>query len=457
MDIPEFIGDSQHSNLKEYAEISESIWSSELSIHSKQVELEYRQKTVLHARFGDLVTGQWRNWVDPTKYITAIQIDEVIRENKSIGIETHLISDSEEVFQIFPSSRTSKSLATQNLWAFDDESLRTIEDLFKMKSSRELITPEASAFSKLGARLGGKEPRKLIRKKLNIWQAVENVEATKVLWSRGESERVAAFLSRDIDQQINALSGVYDLSLFGEITEAALDADPKNVQSLNNRAIFFALIGDFEECQTLLAQARALSLEVIGVHHDPLFITTTTESLVQIVSEFSKPSEEGSNQLIGQLEEKYEQLSSLGPYQLDKAWVLRSLSDIRLFHEKRIRGDKQSNVMFQNEILVQVKHNRFVGASKNVFVLNLLEYITKLLAADAVVQERDSLLQERDALVQERDGLVQERDGLAQERDALVQERDAILSTKTWRWLKPLRTSVAWIRSLHRPNLFPRE
>jgi hypothetical protein len=428
MEIPEFKGDSKHFNLREYEVVSESIWSKDLSLFAKMVDLEYRQKTVLHARFGDLVTGQWNNWIDPRKYITALQIDEAIEKNKRLGIKTCLISDSQEVFQIFPRSKAPNVSALQNEWGFDVESLNTIEDLFRMKSSRELIAPEASAFSSLGARLGGKEVKKLTRSKINIWQAIENLEATKVLWSQGVPEEVAAFLSRDIDQQINSLSGVYDVGLFGEISGAALLADPNNVQSLNNRVIFHALNGDFDECQNLLEKAMGISLGAIEIHHDPLFITLTTESLVHIISQFSGPSEINTNQLGIHLTEIQQRLSSLEPYQLDKNWVLRSLSDIIDFLNKHFGNDRVLTDLSRDGVLTKIQHNRFVGQSKNVFVLNLLDSIVKLLLTETWVQERDALVQER---------------------DALVQERDAIINTRTWRWLKPFRRWVARLIPLH--------
>jgi hypothetical protein len=377
MQLPEFEGDSRESNLRDYATCSEYVWSKEILAYQQRINTEYQKKSIIHCRFGDLVDGDWRNWVDPRKHITALQIEEVLQNNSLKGIPTHIISGSKEVFQVFPLAKVSGALGFDGLKKLNVESLQAITDLMAMKSSKEIFAPQESAFSVLGAKLGGKSARKLTRSKIDIRQAVENIKLTKILWSRVLSKKVGAFLSRDIDQQLNSLNGIYDLNLFGEITMEALVADPTNVASLSNRALFHSFSGNFGEVQKLLDQAKTVSLGVIDIHHDPLFFTLTTECLVRMISQFSQWGEASNNQLANQLEEIFKEMEVLGPYQLDKHWVLNSLRQIKFDYEKRIRRDAEAASSFCSAIVIQLTQSGFRGRSRDVLVLNVLETILR--------------------------------------------------------------------------------
>jgi len=65
---------------------------------------------------------------------------------------------------------------------------------------------------------------------------------------------------------------------------------------------------------------------------------------------------------------------------------------------------------------------------------------------DTLEAERNGLITERDGLAAERNGLVAERDGLATDRKGLVIERDGLINSRSWRFTKPLREFVAFIR-----------
>jgi hypothetical protein len=447
MKIPKIVGDSNALLLNSYSRVAESIWSPEVSEYSREFDREYKTISVLHCRFGDLVTGEWRNWVEPSKYITALQIEEVVQANATSGAQTQLVSDSMEIFQLFPGLYISKDLRAEKRINLNPESLQLVTDLMRMKSSKEVLAPEASAFSTFGARLGGKEVGTLRRSRIDIWQAMENAEKTKALWSRLRSRNRGAFISRDIDQQVNSLGGIYDLPVFGEVTKAAFEADPTNVVSINNRAIFFALSGDRAECEGLTSLAKEKSLGVIKIHHDPLFMTLAVESLSNLILLLHQASGVAGGSKGLELGLMNPGLRDLEPYQLDKKWVIESFDRMFLELDKQQYRDSDSNSGFYSEILLQALFGRFNGPLKSVFFLNVIQSIMSSLFPDALVNERDALVHERDALVHERDALVHERDALVHERDALVNERDLIIATKTWRWSKPARALVAWVRA----------
>lgn len=389
MRVPKFTEDSVSSQLADFAKTSDSIWSAEVSAYGKALADEYKDLCVLHCRFGDLVTGQWRNWVDPSKYITALQIDELLKQNSNIGVPTHIVSDSREIFELFEGLGSPQNKSLDYLIQLNTGSRLIVKDLFILRSCKEVVAPEASAFSTIGARIGGKEPRKLTRPEADIWRVADQVKRTKALWSRMPSENRGAFISRDIDQLVNSLSGIYDLQTFGAVAKAALAADPKNVVSLNNLAVFYALVGDRINCESLIALAKEYSVSVEKVHHDPLFFTLTTEYVTQLIFFMQQTDRKGPT--LGDSE--YPQIKSdmleLEPYQLDKNWINESLMHITLELNKRDAEEPRIHPRLYAEVLNRLLVARFTAPIRPIMILNIVQTVLAELSSEAQKQERE--------------------------------------------------------------------
>ena len=415
MKLPKFAGDSHASLLADYARVSDSIWSRQVQDYARGVAEEYRNVCILHGRFGDLVTGQWNNWVDPSKYITALQIEEVLLENANNCIPTQLISDSEELLRLFPRIFKPKSGIFDSSLDLSSDSRQLVTDLMRMKCSKEVVGPELSAFSTFGARLGGKEVRKLKRPRVNIWQVSNLAQKTEILWSRAPSQNKSLFISRDIDQYLNSLSGIHDLQVLGEVTMAALRADPANVVSLNNCAIFYALSGQKAKCENSISLAKKISLGVLNVHHDPMFMTLTSEYLSNVILLLSQKIEGAELSQGSKTPQINSEMLDLEPYQIDKQWVIESLGRINLHLNEQIDSDTFAMMEFSSEVLNRLLYLKFTGPVRNVFVFNVLQSILEGIFSNALAQELGS-----------------------------------ITETMTGRWTKAARGFLAWFRERRR-------
>jgi len=160
-------------------------------------------------------------------------------------------------------------------------------------------------------------------------------------------------------------------------------------------------------------------LGVIKIHHDPLFMTLACEYLSNLILLLHQGGVVAGASKSSELGPVNPGLRELEPYQLKKKWVIESFDRIFLELDKQKFRDSDSNFGFYSEILLQTLFGRFNGPLKSVFFLNVIQSILSSLFPDALVNERD----------------------------ALVNERAQIISTRTWRWSKPARALVAWVRA----------
>lgn len=380
---PAFIGDSTDEQARFYSSLAETIWSKSTLLLRRQVNTVFKDKTVLHARFGDLVEGAWRNYVEPSKYITGLQIDEAIRQGQSQKNFIFIISDSPSV-NSFVNSLQDKALVEEltRPTPLSPEVSALLEDLFKLEACSKILAPSGSAFSTLGAKLGAKKVLPLARKKLSITDSSTSALRTLKFWNDFQSSMRGPLVSRDIDQLVNGLKGIQNLNLFGDLTSKALKADPTNITSLCNHQVYLTLSGKSLSAFAIHLRARALSLISNLTHQDPqtlVQLTLLNCRLIYLIRARSNSRKLGIVRRVMArmgLNMSVLRLMTLTPYQIPHKFKLVAkeiLSNVRRGVFNRFENPYVGDLFSQ--MLTKIVTESFEISDNDIFSLNLLESI----------------------------------------------------------------------------------
>jgi hypothetical protein len=383
--VPLFSDTTVEEALQELQSLSDELWSLEVIELFNSARTEIQNSDVLHARFGDLVTGEWRNFVEPTKYITGWQIDNLLALRASQGKRVILITDSPDVKKVFDQDEVTdfKHLDRGN---FSNDARRLVSDLALMKYSEKLYAPDASAFSTLGAHIGGKQITKLSRERILTAPEVSIVSKCKEIWLGKKIPNGNAFVSRDLDQYVNCLSGIFSLAKLKFLTRAAYQADKKNVTAISHLAVTRALQGRFVVAERMIRKAIRISKNSYETHHDPLFLALSVKYLIEtlrIISNGTKfycSSYTWTNSLRKTVRTR-SQLDNVNPYQFPKNTALNRFDQIQQGLNPWIRP----SVRFRPKKLGQASPIPTICAdtfpsSGNLFILNLAEAISTQLS-----------------------------------------------------------------------------
>ena len=379
--IPIFPGENPKEALTAFSQISETIWAPEILNIQKGISHEYANSVVIHARYGDLVTGAWRNFVDPTKYLTGIQIKNLIQERQGKGLNVELISDSPEVRDVFNLDRGG-SVTKERLPGLRTENLETLTDLFKMMFSQSVLAPEASAFSTLGAHLGGKNVEVSPRKRHSSKRDLIELRQTASPWERLPVDVRGKFASRDIDQELNCINGIYCLRTYLELARRAYQEDTSNPTAINHLAIGLGLNGKENSAIDFVNVAREISMSSLDTHQDPLYFSLVSEFICVVLSIINASMRKGGiKHYIGSrilvLRRLREELGRVKPYQINKHLAEESADEIirrfEIFLEYRLATLVRTKLVQVNS---RLKRNELKYQGDKIFVLNLLRSIT---------------------------------------------------------------------------------
>lgn len=275
--VPFFKDDAPEFSVRQFSLSVPDIWSQDvLQIHSV-IEKLYRDTYSIHARYGDLVTGSWKNFVEPTKYITGQQIESVIEICLEQDKKLEVISDSFEIIELFSPHKTKEDFLLSKLPQFEIQNRQTLIDLFKMQFSAGVFAPVSSAYSKLGSHLGGKEIISISRRRISSQKEFAEFAKTQPFWKILHVSTRGSFVSRDLDQEINALLGIFNLATFERVTQSAYEADVKNPVSCNHLAIAKTLLRQDVQAKLLLKSSKEISMHALDIHEDPKYFSLLSE------------------------------------------------------------------------------------------------------------------------------------------------------------------------------------
>lgn len=276
--IPMFQGDTVEGSLEMYAEMAHGIWDKSVQRLRLEFSRRYQDTTIIHARYGDLVDGDWCQFVDGGKWASGLQIIECLDKAMQADESVEICSDSPETLLAFGLGlKEEPHVADEGpLASFSAENKRLLEDLFRLEASQKIYAPPASAFSHLGARLGGKKLNELERRPISVHEALLKSELTLQFWSKLPPENRGAFVSRDIDQYVNSLKNLGSLESFGKLTSLATEADPRNVTSLCHYQIYLTLTNKHMKAFWAQLKARLFAQKSLRTHEDPRTLVLIT-------------------------------------------------------------------------------------------------------------------------------------------------------------------------------------
>jgi hypothetical protein len=293
-----------------------------------------REYSVLHLRAGDIVTGDWRQFLPVEKYMPTAYAKFAI-ETLSGPDRTPVVvvSDNEQyVRQLrahFNTICTPGDIVAG--YAQLTKLQRAFADILLLSRARRIAGPRGSAFSQLGAHLGG-------RTILGVADMIEEGDARRMLrdsialTGKDVSDVLRPLLARDICWFLDVFSD--DLAVGDQIALArqATRLEPDFCGALNRSASALALVGDRRASQK--ASLRAQSAAALAIRHtDPLVETLGTSISTKVLALSLGAQRHGRRQplallgltSIGRLKRSLKKCEKLAPFQIHLHDVLMNL------------------------------------------------------------------------------------------------------------------------------------
>lgn len=304
---------------------------------------EVRDLSAVHVRAGDIVTGDWRHFMAYEKYVPMPFIEAAIAKLSENGKKPVLIlSDSDACIAYLRKRHRQARVSRDICPGYDSlgELHRAVADILILSRCRAIVGPKSSAFSHLGANLGGATlvgadrfaPEGEEARTLSRW--IEQARRPPADWLR-------PFLSRDI---------CWYLDVFGEtvrrpdrlaLADRATQLEPDFVAALTRKARLHALSGRHRQARSAARQAirRASSVKV---HPDPLLEALATGIAAGCLA-LLEASRRTRRRRLGKLRLLLERCRALAPYQMDWGGILQNLSyQIAALEWAAQPGDKRS-------------------------------------------------------------------------------------------------------------------
>lgn len=284
-EIITFLGEDRNSAHKRFRNSLKEIgWSVDASALLNDI-LDSRFSSnyaAMHVRAGDIVTGDWRQFVSVDKYLPSPYVELLIKRLSVDGVvEVVLFSDNLKYLTClknqFPEIRTSDELVPKyyNL----TEIQRALADILVLSRSNFIVGPKSSAFSCLAANIGNLKVR-------GISEFMSESEASEFL-----KYAIRNFKSRDIlpvvYHSLIARDICWFLDMFPDalcleeridFAAKALRFEPDYCGALNHLAIGKAMAG--KPIESLNASSNSFRIaETVICHCDPLL-----ESLASSIS-----------------------------------------------------------------------------------------------------------------------------------------------------------------------------
>jgi len=236
----------------------------------------------IHVRAGDIVKGDWRQFLPVEKYTPRPYVEFAIQRLLAEGVGHVLIlSDNEdyanELRQRFDCVRRPHELLPHYVELTAVQ--RALADIWLLARATRILGPTTSAFSRLAGNLSGVTMR-------GTHETLSSEEA-RVTLSRAIESAIAeppaeayrrALLARDIAWYLAVFGDNVSLADRLRLSEKAVDCEPDFTGALNNLAIARAFAGDGIGSRTASLRAFA-SAGASRVHADP-----TVDSLATAIS-----------------------------------------------------------------------------------------------------------------------------------------------------------------------------
>lgn len=263
---PNFLDESVKIVLSELRNIALESMNSDLAKDFFLFENFNSNSVAIHGRFGDLLIGQFSQYVPLDKYVDTLTyryyIDRRKNRKKLIFLtDTELVLEGLEILTNTKLGIDYKNDLCNNLqehWA----------DLFTLASSKSIVANYGSGFSVFASMLKG-EPIDIIKSPAkNIFNYdLENH------YDQFKSHIRNKLKSRDIINVLQKNFRVIQPSRTFELIEIAFKSDPDYVMASCFYSISQYLRGNKQFALQILINAEAQSRKVLSTHPDPLVLT----------------------------------------------------------------------------------------------------------------------------------------------------------------------------------------
>jgi hypothetical protein len=246
----------------------------------------------LHIRAGDIVTGDWRQFVPVDKYLPTPLVEFAITELAGPDHRPVVIVSDNEPYVRHLKSRFLMLRSPADLvpdYAQLTCAQRAFADIMILAQARQLAGPCQSAFSRLAAHLGH-----LPLPRINEWVAEGNaLGLLRDRFVRAEKEghppeMLRPLLARDICWFLDVFSDDCTPAEQYTLADRAVRFDPDFCGALNRSALARARAGDRQGSEAMSDQARVLAARAHR-HADPmvesLATTIASTTLLQSITE----------------------------------------------------------------------------------------------------------------------------------------------------------------------------
>ena len=352
-EIPVFIDEDSYSLFKDCAE---EVFSPKIRELDKKIKIYLKEKgvsRVLHLRYGDLVTGSFRQYPDVHKYFPFCLAYKILSTTNAYS-HTIIISDTPEITielcKLNDTFYRSGDLIAEKRNENEFDSL--ILDLLIMKNCKTVIAPSLSAFSRLGAHLGGNE-----LKIISVDNQITNINdmlnwINKNFIYKNLANNLAGLLfARDIAQLMNKHSIYLDLRDWYKIALIATNADPNFVIGCAQMAVVQSFYGKHSKASKIIKNIKELAFKSMPTHHDPLTYLTVVEIFcltIQIYQQLVKKNRTKSLYLFNEVSKLQKTLKTLNPFQIYLKEIIPSLDISLLTLESEIKKlDSETDLSLQ--------------------------------------------------------------------------------------------------------------
>jgi len=254
-------------------------WSPEIAALTNDIDgwSEGRSYCAMHIRAGDIVFGDWRQFLPIAKYLPVAYVEIAI---KSLAPTCQLLLVSDNVDYVsylkerFDSVSVPEDIVTH--YRSLSESQKMFADILLLARARRLFGPPMSAFSRLAADLGAADVCRV-----DEWMS--DIEAESGLRC-GVARPKSAFRrpralsplgARDICWYLDTSSDNIGARRRLALAKCAVSLDPDYCGAFNRWALSLAMSGRHEAAEK--AVARALSIAATAkIHQDPLVESLAT-------------------------------------------------------------------------------------------------------------------------------------------------------------------------------------
>ena len=305
--------------------------------------------SAIHVRAGDIVEGDWRQFVPAEKYIPTAYVELAI-ENFSgpDGGPVVVVSDNHRYVRYLKTRFDFVRLPGElgGGYAGLSEAQRALADILVLSRARHIFGPQTSAFSRLAAHIGGitiMSVGDLLTEKSARCRLRSGIARTTREARRREVLR--PLLARDICWYIDVFTDHLVLAEYLELVRRASRCEPDFCGALNRLALAEAFSGNGRASARASSRAQRAAAAA-GVHADPLVESLAMSISARVVQAFSAPPRIGrqllewlgltsflgrlgdavdSEAILGHIEGSMERCEALTPFQIHHQDVVENL------------------------------------------------------------------------------------------------------------------------------------